>query len=180
MLDEAGAGRPGEPAPIQAKTNVPMVLHGESEPLYPAGVHEVSLDELQKTCVDDFPLSDTRANIMRNLRGVVQRLANAGVKGVFWIDGSFTTRKVNPADVDLVFITTEGSEFSEANTEHRNALIWLAENLKHSHLCDSYICPQVSQAHENFDFWNDRREYWKRQFGFSRGMDTKGIVAVRI
>src|SRR5688572_27438934 len=57
-------------------------------------------------CVDAFPLSKNRERIMTGLEAVLQRLEEMAVVGDLWVDGSFLTEAIDPADVDVVLHVT--------------------------------------------------------------------------
>src|SRR5688572_26578012 len=75
----------------------------EFPPLLPEGFHSKALADIRTLCVDNpqFARSSTRERIMGRLDAAVKRLADAGIVGELWIDGSFLTQKINPEDVDL-------------------------------------------------------------------------------
>jgi uncharacterized protein DUF6932 len=73
----------------------------EFPPLLPAGFHEMPLPALRHLCVDGFPLSTVRAGLMGGIEAICGSLSTALVPASVWIDGSFMTQKIDPADVDL-------------------------------------------------------------------------------
>lgn len=157
--------------------NPPAPTFGEYPPLLPFGLHRHSVAQVRALCVDSFPRSSTRENIMRNLEIVVDELKRAGVAGELWVDGSFLTEKIDPNDVDIVFHGLIGRAVDPANEAHSKVMWWLHSNLRASHRCDSYIClqnpPGLPQGQTN-------REYWQKQFGYSRGTMNKGIAVIEI
>lgn len=68
----------------------------EYPPLLSAGFHEMTVEALRVLCVDSFPLSKTRADIMSGFEEVVRELRKAHVSGEIWTDGSFLTEKNRP------------------------------------------------------------------------------------
>lgn len=61
----------------------------------PPGIYEVSLQEIKKR----FTWTDRRKQLFKGLKGAIDNLIKANVKGV-WIDGSFITSKDDPNDID--------------------------------------------------------------------------------
>jgi hypothetical protein len=53
----------------------------EYPPLFPAGFHPMTREELRQKCVDAFPLSSTRSEIARGLEQRVEMLENADISG---------------------------------------------------------------------------------------------------
>jgi hypothetical protein len=71
-------------------------------PMFPPGLHDLSEAELHDQFVDGFPTSSTREGLSKGLSLYIQALKPIGVSFEIWIDGSFTTDKMDPADVDIV------------------------------------------------------------------------------
>jgi hypothetical protein len=59
----------------------------------------MSLTDLEELCVRRFPQSRTGEEIVNGLRSVIQRAVQTGIDGEVWINGSFLTEKIDPADV---------------------------------------------------------------------------------
>ena len=102
-----------------------------------------------------------------------------GIDGEVWIDGSFVTAKIDPDDADLA-IRLRGPEFDAATDEVADALDWATSDLKASHRIDGYAWAEWPERHDSQLFGADRREYWLRWFGTSRGGHRKGIVVIRL
>ena len=152
----------------------------EYPPLFPAGFVPMTLDEVRRVCVRGFPLSRTRSDIMDGLEEIFNTLQNADVKGVLWIDGSFTTNKIDPEDVDIL-LCVDASLYDAGSSELKGAIDQLDQHLvKASHHCDSYVLREYPTGHKLADeaVWD--RAYWHKQFGFSRQDEYKGIVTVTI
>ena len=108
------------------------------EPLLTEGMHYRTLDELRDRCVATFPLSSTRPGLMANLDSAIARLNSAGVPGEVWIDGSFLTAKIDPADVDLVLRTSAMWFENDATPEQREAVERFDAGLRDSEHLDAY------------------------------------------
>lgn len=147
--------------------------------LYPLGFHPLSLEEVEVACVAAFPLSRSRRPIMDGLQDFHRLLATSGVVGKLWLDGSFTTEKIDPKDVDVVLMC-KAEIYDAGPPEVRTAIELVISNLKSTNYCDSYICFEYPEGHPLYDEWVWNRAYWLRQYGFSREIDPKGIVVVSI
>lgn len=73
----------------------------------PAGEHDATLDEVEAA----FATNYKRREIFKGLTFVVERLLSYGVTQI-WIDGSFTTAKPRPHDVDVVYEAPPGADTS--------------------------------------------------------------------
>jgi Family of unknown function (DUF6932) len=136
--------------------------------------------EVRKRCVDAFPLSKSRPTIMRGLEGVVGRLVHDHIVGSLWIDGSFLTEKIDPEDVDLLLQLSIG--FVQAMTPAQFAAVqWYVEPARRTtHWCDTYRTTWFPVGHPNHPRWLRMRDYWARQYGFSRKNEAKGIAIVEL
>ena len=151
----------------------------EYPPLFPPGFHSMSLTDVRMKCVVAFTLSSTREAIMDGLETVVDRLRKDAVECELWLDGSFTTEKIDPADVDLVMVLT--SDFvNTATLAQADAIQWVESNLKSSHHCDSYVLVTYPDGHALAGYSQWMHAYWIKQFGFSRGLEFKGMPRVKV
>jgi hypothetical protein len=150
-------------------------------PLLEVGWHRMSMADIRRLCVDNFPLSTTRAGLMDGLEAVVTTLVDAGIVGDLWINGSFTTEKIDPKDTDVV-LHVDGHSMYECGTQQQRRVIdWIIINLKESEFrCDSYHLFTYHAPHSLVDYGEWDRAYWMRQFGFSREHEQKGIAIVSI
>jgi len=151
----------------------------EYPPIFEIGRHIINAKELRALCVNNFPSSYTRPQIMDGLEKILTKIINADIKGEIWVNGSFVTKKINPNDVDLV-LRISAELYENGNDTLRETLDWLSSNLKGSHLCDSYCFMEWPEGHKNYWIGQYMHTYWMRQFGFSRGNQMKGIPVLNI
>jgi hypothetical protein len=153
------------------------VYEREYPPLFAPGFHYMTVSEIWERCVHDFPLSSTRAAIMDGLEAVVARVVSIGIEGELWVDGSFVTEKIDPRDADIVLrIAAE----LYGVPEKREVINWINSNLKDSHRCDSYTLSEYPPSDPLYPEGELDRSYWHRQFGFSRGLEYKGIAVIAL
>ena len=139
----------------------------------------MSIEELRQQCVDRFPLSKTRAEIMAGLAEVIERLTQYQVAGELWVDGSFLTEKINPGDVDVV-LRVPSSVYDDGTNEQRRIVDWVGGNLKEYNLCDSYVFYEFPEDDPDYLWGKERRDYWNDLFGHSRGGTSKGIAVIEL
>lgn len=71
--------------------------------LFPYEVIETTLEVFEDVFVKSFPTSSTRSVIFAEYLTYLNRLQQIIGKEFYqWIDGSFTTQKLNPRDIDIV------------------------------------------------------------------------------
>jgi hypothetical protein len=146
----------------------------EFPPLLPLGFRTMTLAELRDMCVARFaPLSQTRGPIMANLETVDNEVRRCGLSCEVWVDGSFLTEAINPADAD-VLLCIDNATLLVATARQRSVFDWIRANLRRSLRIDSYV---LVDNQDDVSTW--LRAYWLRQFGFSRRDVPKGIAVLR-
>lgn len=152
----------------------------EFPPLLDAGFHVMTLADLRSRCVTAFPLSKTRSQIMDGLEKLVELLRSEAIIGDLWVDGSFLTQKLDPEDVDLV-VCVESSLYENGTTAQQNLLdLLVVADMKADYFCDAYLLYQYSKDDALYGRGEWLRAYWIKQFGFSRGVDMKGMALVQL
>jgi len=133
--------------------------------------------------VSDFPNSTTRE---RNFNGMLSffKLLKEGELGNYitkvWIDGSFTSNKVDPNDIDLI-VVLDASPKNIIKLDTYLTNNWGTIRVEaHNRYCDVYamfdvetVDPSDITAYHAFD---KQRKYWMGQFGFDRSMKPKGVI----
>lgn len=153
----------------------------EFPPILGVGFHHMPLPALRKLCVDGFgPLSSTRDEIMTGFENVVQILDDGRIAGEIWLNGSFFTDKIDPADIDGSLCIPH-DVWQSASAEQRSLIAWInPANLKTTYRCDLYAWIEYPKGHPDYDVGQWLRSYWHRQWGFSRAGEMKGIAVVSL
>lgn len=146
-------------------------------PIFPLGFHCLSMADVERMCVDHFPLSVGRRALMNGLTTFVQRLIDSAVTGEIWVDGSFATEKIEPKDVD-VLLRCQGALYNNGTADQRAAINWVIDNQKPTLRCDSYVLmeyPEGDPLYEEGLWWHS---YWHTKWGFSREEEPKRIIVI--
>ena len=116
---------------------------------------------------------------MEGLRDFIAMLTSSKVQGHVWVDGSFTSQKIDPDDVDVVLVC-DGTLYDNGADEYRLAVDLVISNLKKTIKCDSYVCMQYPVGHPLYEegVWN--HAWYLKQWGFSRDEEMKGILVVSL
>lgn len=132
-----------------------------------------SIDDVFASEVIDTP---QRRRLTSQLRLFIAYLQNLGlISFEMWVNGSFTTVKPNPKDIDVVcFIHRK--QLDQLSTESFQELTYLASEdgrpyVREKWSIDYYHCP--------FDSITDRN-YWKSQFSKDEYNEPKGIGRLKI
>ncbi len=127
-------------------------------------------DAVERLFVEPFDDATRRRELLDGLRAMLSVIRRMDLRVEVWIDGSFTTQKPNPVDIDVV-IYYDPIAIQALEASDQNALSEIADtNLsKLRYKCDPYFAPNDNQQ---------RRAYWKAWFGFSRSKEPKGIARI--
>lgn len=144
------------------------------------GLHRMTIEEFEAAFVTAFPHSTTRANILVGY--VTHRGELASILDSFeqLIDGSFTTNKNDPKDVDLL-VLADGDLVDGLPDDQKARLNDLVSGkaTQGKYMCDAYFCPTYPEAHPLHQHSRTQRKYWMGEFGYDRCDVAKGLVHIR-
>lgn len=137
-----------------------------------------SLDEFEEFFVSSFSLSTTR-NIIYS--GLLTYLSDFGAllhhvayegEWTVWLNGSFTTNKTSPADVDVLNILNDTTVLRMNKSLFKP---FFADNAQRKYGVDAYflLMNESSQT-------KDLLTYWQKWLGTDRAGFEKGIIKVII
>jgi hypothetical protein len=95
---------------------------------------------------------------------------------VHWIDGSFTTKKENPNDIDVAILV----EYSDELNEKADILMKFTSKgyAKQNYSIDSYIIPVYDIRDSRYIYTQEAVQYWKNWFSFDRNQRKKGFIQI--
>ena len=127
--------------------------------LLPPGIHSASLEEL----VQKFGFSSKRQDLIeQGLKPVVERLKALGVRDVY-LNGSFTTSKPSPGDIDAYVLTTVGSPLELEVIEHY-------EEWKTTYQVDLWPAYTDEPGEISQDWWQEHFGHTKEQPPKAKGI----------
>jgi hypothetical protein len=158
----------------------------EFPPMFPEGFHRMTMDELRKRCVDDFPKSSRRGMIMEGLERMIAKLVSTGLDDCeLWIDGSFLTLKNEPDDVDFVLLAP--AKFYDQGTEEQIELLDQLEDehkkliFRQQYHCDSHAFAIYPETSINNVLGIALRRIWQNNFGKALiSGEPKGIAVFAV
>lgn len=144
----------------------------EYKPLYQAGFKDIELCELRNVFVEPFENPSRREYLLTRFEALLDRFRETGISSEVWIDGSFSTEKPEPGDIDMIFFI-DANEANLLEPEKKRILLELNDRKASSirYNCDVFIVT-------NQDY--NMRSYWRGWFGFSRSEEPKGIIRLSI
>jgi len=148
--------------------------------LFPYKVIEITLSDFEKTFVQSLENREHRYRLFENYLRFVNDLRKA-FEAPFYhlIDGSFTTVKEFPADIDLVTFV----RFEVLNKKGLLARHFL-ENTRTLYDIDGYFAPICRKSHYYYETSLNDETYWLNLFGLSREDENglryqKGIIKIQ-
>ncbi|MCU6666123.1 DUF6932 family protein [Silvania hatchlandensis] len=150
-------------------------------PLLPAGFHDLDNISIKSIFVDAFPESVRRSMLHCNYIQLLGQfeLVNQQCRcfSEIWIDGSFTTEKPEPDDIDILVVV----DFLALNSLPQTLMPLVNTLLNRDYVklnfdIDVLLLPE---NHPDINYI-DKRSYWRGWFGFDRKENPKGLVRVML
>lgn len=145
------------------------------------GFHHWDVDSLGFHFVRQVPESTTRPAIWEGFAELQACFATLGLTVEHWVDGSFTTTKPDPNDIDVANFFD--ADEIEAIPDEREALFRAYVGGKVTQRicrCDSYFAVKVPEDHPLRDDFETAYNYWLEKFGTDRNDVPKGFVVTRL
>lgn len=146
----------------------------------PVGDYAPSMTEIKTRLVERFN-SETRALIFQGWLKFQDELlkTDASADADVLLNGSFTTAKTNPNDLDLV-----AGIPTECNTSKKFTSLsplFMGKGSIEEYNCDAYCFPLLPKNHSYYEPLTLRvQEYWLKWFGTSREMLPKGRLWTKL
>lgn len=139
--------------------------------LTPYDVIKTDFVTLEEVFVKGFSNSSTRARIFGEYLIYLNQLKQI-INGEFyqWIDGSFTTQKLNPRDIDIVtFLDATLFDAKES----------LLKDCKINDYVDGYFIRTFPEDHQKRFFYESDYLRWLHLFSRNREKKPKGIIQLQ-
>jgi hypothetical protein len=142
----------------------------------PAGFHKPTLMEFKSRFVEEFDVSKTRKDIFEGYKTYCGDLLQLNVAMKQWIDGSFTTNKIDPNDIDIV-AHIDALKINSVQVLDKVARLFKDRSyLKSKYKCDPYSIAIYPPNHQLYKATRDGIDYWQNWFGKDRDKNPKGII----
>lgn len=142
--------------------------------LLPAGDHWPTEEEFETRFVN-VAGSTTRIPIYDGFKRHRAELLAAGapIDSAYALDGSYTTDRRDPRDIDFV-VEIDAAVFDQSMVLQA---LTAGSILKSTYLCDAYVIPVYAPDHPDFDKLTVKgRAYWDKFFARDRTGRSKGRV----
>ncbi|WP_370726407.1 DUF6932 family protein [Fibrella aquatica] len=151
-----------------------MLILNENGLLIPGGLIDTSLHEVEEAFVFSMPLSSNRSQLFDQLSSYINEVkVIIGETFTYWLDGSFTTSKLNPKDVDIVLFVDyrKHQQFNRELDQLRSV---------RKPVIDSYFVPVYPSGHRNYRLYELSQTEWLYVFGTTRDYKNKGILSLQV
>lgn len=134
-------------------------------------------------CVEAYPNSQLRSEIMTGLESIYSRLIGLNITGEMWVDGSFLTQKEEPDDVDVV-VFVPSVFFDAGSSRQQEFLNWLGDaksQVKALFSCHSDSVAEYDSRSAYYPLYLATRSNYEDIFGHSVATrEPKGIITVSL
>lgn len=167
-----------------------MVNMSAPEPIQPVrfgvegylapGLHHWGLESIGFHFVAQVTASRTRTGIWAGFGELRGCLTTLGLTVEQWLDGSFTTTKTDPNDIDVANFF-DPDQIESLNEQQRKLLkAYVSGRITRALCgCDSYFAIKVPESHPLRQDFEIAHAYWMETFGTDRNDTPKGIVVTQ-
>lgn len=147
----------------------------------PIGAHHTDVAEVEARLVDAFSGSVRRRPLndgWRRRRDEISRLVPIDRE---WVNGSFTTLKQDPGDIDVVCFVDHDAILRLKVPDRMRLFDLTTNNLttRRVYGCDSYLVAVVPHGHPLRPVYDGRVGYWDRWWSHDRLGVERGYLEVR-
>ena len=143
----------------------------EYNPLFAPGMHSITLSEMPELFVTPFKDPSRRAHLLSRFKAFLESLKDFPVEMEIWIDGSFSTYKESPGDIDLLVVADVNgvNALSASQKQQLFDVFDSNETLRVRYDCDVIFVTDLQEDHN----------LWKEIYGLDRNDRPKGIPKIK-
>lgn len=146
----------------------------EYGPLFEKGFQEIGLWQLDVLFLEPFKGQEQRKYLIDRFVAFIHEFQFLGLEAEIWIDGSFTTHKPEPQDIDVLFLlnANDVNALNEKKASVFEELFVKREHIKARYSLDVYFIDINDEEEKN---------KWILTYGFdSSNLNSKGIYKIKI
>lgn len=141
----------------------------------PEGIQEFQFSEFKTIFVENFNNSISRKLIFEKYEEYISDFKNQiGNEFKNWVNGSYTTTKIEPNDIDIVNIVEHTEELNNKFDELQEFLT--VGGSKEKYKVDGYFVPIYPIDDPRFAFTEQNLKYWANWFGHDRQNRPKALI----
>lgn len=146
----------------------------EYNPLLENGFKEIALWQIDSIFLEPFGENEQRKKLINRLNAYLSEFSYLGLNAELWIDGSFSTIKPEPEDIDIVFLldVDEVNNLADRKRKLFEELLQNRDIIKARYSIDVYYIDKNDEI---------EKQNWIRTYGFdSRKINSKGIYKIQL
>ena len=140
-----------------------------------------TLREIRRRFVSEFQDDSKRSEIFEGWMKYRTEFNKLGLEYHTWVDGSFTTNKYAPGDIDVALVM-DGDKVDQLRGAKRRRYkeLFDVDEMKRLYFVHPQQLPMWPFGHPLFEDGSLGHGYWTRVFGTARGIGShKAILVVR-
>lgn len=146
----------------------------EYDPLLENGFKEIALWQIDSIFLEPFGENEQRKRLINRFNAYLNEFSYLGINAELWIDGSFSTIKPEPEDIDVVFLLddNEVNNLKDRKLKLFEDLFLDREMVKARYSVDVYFIDRNDEI---------EKQKWITTYGFdSRKINSKGIYKIQL
>jgi len=144
----------------------------EYSPLFDSGFREIALWQLDEVFLSPFGENEQRKYLIDRIQAFINEFQALGIDSEVWIDGSFSTLKPDPVDVDIVFLF-EKEDIDGLDHNKQELFMDLFQNREKVRTRFSIDVYYIDKNNI------EEQQRWIETFGFdTRKLNSKGIFKI--
>lgn len=145
----------------------------------PPGIVKMSVDDFKRIFVEGFSDSDSRLSIFESYTIYCNDFkTQISAKFDQWLNGSYTTTKLNPNDIDLINIVNVDDELNSKGDLLKTFLT--VGGSKDKYFVDGYFIPVYDKSDPRREVTDHWLNHWADFFGHDRMRRPKALIEVPI
>lgn len=145
----------------------------------PPGIVKITVEDFKKIFVEGFSGSESRPTIFDSYTNYCVDFKNQiSEKFDQWLNGSYTTTKLNPNDIDLINIVEVDESLNSKGGLLRDFLT--VGGSKDKYLVDGYFIPVYDKNDPRREITDHWLNHWADFFGHDRMRRPKALIEVPI
>ena len=153
----------------------------------PSGVHEATIEDFKTRFVDNVPESKTRTGVFAGYMDYRNDILDLDIVIKQWLDGSFTTRKVDPNDLDVIShvdalkISKNRYTIDQFRRLFIDGIQSNRGHLNSKYKCDPFAIVVYPPNHKFHNLTLNTINYWLDCFGHDSrvaGRPPKGLIEI--
>lgn len=145
--------------------------------ILPPGEYKPDPEQFKIHFVDNHTSSTTRKEVFEGYKKYCHRIIETNSVVNQWVDGSFTTNKTNPGDVDL-FTVFDGVKLNDSELVNEVNELICGENMKSLYKCHGFgVCKYPEEMEVLHQIYKEKKAFyldlWKTDKKMMRKFNIK-------